>query len=118
MGCLKVIYKRKKRHFILWHRNATDTRISLDEVEKVSYHRQKDMESAESIMEYLQYIQKHDKYKPSMNTDYRKLPRDTKRQKVYYNAAKKREKKRSAKRVERLFSLIEQQEGIRHLSFC
>lgn len=39
-GCWKIIYKRDKQHFILLHRNYANGRTSLEDVEKVPYHRQ------------------------------------------------------------------------------
>lgn len=67
---------------------------------------------------YIKSIQKHDTYKPIMLSDYRQLPRDTKEQKKYYNAAKRRDKRRSAKRLDMLFAVIESQQGMKQLSYC
>jgi len=118
VGCWKIIYKTRMQKFILLHRNYVSGRIGLDEVENAPYHRQGDIAQAGSIMKYLKYIQKHDEFKQSMPEDYHQMPRDTKRQKTYYNAAKKRADRRSAKRLDNLFLMIERQEGIKQLSFC
>lgn len=59
-----------------------------------------------------------DEFKQNAPKNYRKLSQNTKRQKMYYKAAKKREEKRSAKRLDSLFQLIEKQEGIKQLSCC
>lgn len=118
VGCWKIIYKRGMQQFILLHRNFVKGRISLDEVEHGAYHRQGDIAQAGSIMKYLKYIQKHDDFKQSMPDDYRQMPQDTKRQKAYYNAAKKRADRRSARRLDNLFIMIERKEGIKQLSFC
>lgn len=113
VGCWKIIYKIREQRFILFHRNYVNGRVRMEDVEKVSFHRQGDMPEAGSIMKYLKYINGHDKFKQNMPQDYRKLPQNTKRQKLYYRTAKKREEKLSAKRLDRLFLLIENQEGIK-----
>nr|WP_300840197.1 hypothetical protein [uncultured Acetatifactor sp.] len=69
-------------------------------------------------MKYLKYIKEHDRFKQNAPKDYRKLPQSTERQKRYYRTAKKREEKRSAKRLDSLFLMIEKQEGIKQLSYC
>lgn len=117
-GCWKIIYKRDKQHFILLHRNYVNGHISLENVEKVPYHRQGDMAEASTIMKYLKYIRAHDNFKQMMPKDYHKMPQSTKRQKAYYKAAKQREARKSARRVDDLFAMIECKEGIRELSFC
>ena len=90
----------------------------MEDVEKVPYHRQGDMAEASTIMKYLKYIRAHDDFKQMMPRDYHKMPRSTKRQKAYYEAAKQREARKSARRVDNLFGMIERKEGIRELSFC
>ena len=116
VGCWKIIYKYRDQRFILLHRNYVKGRIALEDVEKAPFHRQGDMSEAGSIMKYLKYIKEHDEFKQKAPKDYRKLPQDTERHRRYYRAAKKREEKRSAKRLDRLFHLIETQEGIKPLS--
>lgn len=69
-------------------------------------------------MKYLKYIKSHDEFKQNMPADYRQMPRNTRQQKVYYKSAKKRAEKRSARRLDSLFGLIERQNGIKSLSFC
>lgn len=118
VGCWKIVYKRSIQKFILLHRNYVSGRISLDEADSAPFHRQGDMAEAGSIMKYLKYIRNHDEFKQSMPADYRKLPRDTRKQKVYYESAKRRAEQCSARRLDNLFSLVERQEGIKSLSFC
>lgn len=118
VGCWKIVYKKGNQKFILLHRNYVDGRIALDEVDNAPYHRQGDMGEAGSIMKYLKYIQKHDAFKQNMPTDYRHMPRNTKRQKAYYRSAKRKAQKCSARRLDSLFVLIEGQQNIKSLSFC
>lgn len=125
VGCWKIMYMHKKQKFTLYHRNYVNGRVRLADVERAPYHQQKDKPVAKSIMSYMDYIRKHDEFIQSMPSDfrlskedYRKLPRATAKQRHYYNAARKREERRKARRVDNLFLLIEQQEGMRELSFC
>lgn len=118
VGCWKIVYKRSIQKFILLHRNYTNDHIGLDEVENAPFHRQGDMPESGNIMKYLKYIKEHDEFKRNMPADYRQMPRDTKQQKAYYRAAKRRSERRSAKRMDRLFALIERREGIKSESFC
>lgn len=117
-GCWKILYIKSIQKFILHHKNHVEGRIALEEIENGGYHRQWDVETAKSIMDYLQYIQKHDTYKPIMLSDYHQLPRDSKEQKKYYNVARRRDKRRSARRVDMLFAMIESQHGMKQISYC
>lgn len=118
VGCWKIVYKIRDQKFILLHRNYVNGRIDLKEAENAPFHRQSDMPESGNILKYLKYIRKHDEFKQNAPEDYHQMPQDTKQQKVYYRAAKRRAEKRSARRVDRLFALIERKEGIKDLSFC
>ncbi|MCM1049997.1 MAG: hypothetical protein NC433_16395 [Clostridiales bacterium] len=118
VGCWKIIYKIRDQIFILLHRNYVNGRIELEDAEKAPFHRQGDIPESGSIMKYLKYIKAHDEFKYNAPNDYRTLPQNTARQKLYYNTAKKRAEKSSAKRLDMLFCLIEKQEGINPLSCC
>ena len=118
VGCWKILYTKGSQKFILLHRNYVSGRIGLEEVEDIPYHRQGDMPEAYSIMKYVKYIKKHDEFKKNPPADYRTMPRDTKRQKSFYRTAKRRAERASAKRLDALFVMIEQREGIKSLSYC
>lgn len=107
IGCWKIVYNPKEDCFSLYHRNATESFIELDEVEEKSYHRQKDVYTNTSVIEYLKYIAKHDQIKALSAMDYRRMPKDSEKQKRMAKAAKKREEKKNRKRVDELFKLIE-----------
>ncbi|MCM1537868.1 MAG: hypothetical protein NC254_05685 [bacterium] len=118
VGCWKIVYRRGSQRFLLLHRNHVNGRIGLDETERVPFHRQWDVPEAESIMKYLRYIKDHDEFKRNKPADYRQMPRDTKKQKAYYRTAKRRAQRKSARRLDRLFVMIEREEGMKSLSFC
>lgn len=116
-GCWKILYKKSRQKFMLLHRNYVKGRITLNEINKVPYHHQGDIPFSRSIMKYVKYIQAHDEFKVS-SVDYRTMPQATERQRTYYRAAKRREEKRSDRRLDNLFLMIERKEGIKQLSFC
>lgn len=118
VGCWKIHYKKHEQKFILFHRNFVKGHIALEDVEKAPYHRQKDMYEAGSVMKLLQYIQGHDEFRQFGPADYRQMPQRTRRQRNYYKSAKRLQEKRDARRVDYLFRLIEQKEGIKQLSVC
>lgn len=118
VGCWKIHYRKREQKYILFHRNYVKGRIALEEVEKAPYHRQKDMSESRRIMQYLRYIYEHDKFVQYGPKDYRQMPQKTRKQKYYYQAAKHRQERQSARRVDYLFRLIEQKEGIKQLSVC
>lgn len=118
VGCWKIHYKKREQKFILFHRNFVKGHIALEDIEKAPYHRQKDMYEAGSILKLLQYIQGHDEFRQFGPADYRQMPQRTRRQRNYYQAAKRIQEKRSARRVDYLFRMIEQKEGIKQLSVC
>ncbi len=102
---------------MLLHRNYVNGHIALDEINNVPYHYQGDFPFSNSIMKYVKHIQAHDEFKVS-SVDYRTMPQSTERQRSYYRTAKRRAEKRSARKLVSLFTMIEQKEGIRSLSFC
>lgn len=117
-GCWKLVYSIWNQQFTLFHRNRVDGRISLDEVDEIPFHRQRDMPESGSITKYLHYIKEHDNFKMNGPADYRKMPRDTKRQKKYYNSAKRRAERKEYKRLDMLFLQIESEQNLKPVSIC
>lgn len=114
----KIVYRTYRQKFILFHCVNDGARPSLGELELIHYHRQGDIWEARSIAKCLSYIGAHDEFKMKMPDDYRKMPRDTKRQKRYYESAKRREAKKNERRLDNLFCMIEEKEGIKKYSIC
>ena len=53
------------------------------------FHCQRDVLETDSVLSLVNYVIKHDKAKKIMQEDYRNLPRRTKKQKRYYEQAKR-----------------------------
>lgn len=93
--------------YILYHLNQFDAHVPTRDLMKRSFHRQSDVKQTASLSSLIKYIYRHDQAKEIMEEDYRKLPRSTKRQKKYYWQAKKREQRRSIRRVDELFAMLD-----------
>lgn len=72
-----------------------------------NFHRQFDVKATASMEKIVGYIIAHDKAKVTLMDDYRKLPQNTKRQKKYYRAAERREKRKKMKWLDTLFASLE-----------
>ena len=97
--------------------------MPLEQAIQGDYHRQGDVEPAESLLKLIRYIADHDKAILIIRDDYRKLPQSTKRQKKYYRQAERRvkrlEQRQSRQRMEDLFREIEEKDPeMRRLAFC
>lgn len=119
IGCWKLVYCRKYSDFVLYHRNHAKGIVPITEVEKDNYHKQSDSFEFNSIMGAADYIVKHDNAKKILSIgSYRDLPRATKKQKQYYNAAKKKARRNDIRRIDSLFRQIEEQRAVKQYSFC
>ena len=107
-GFWKVCWERDMG-FILYHLNQQeyDPDRPMGFLKNRGFHRQKDVKPTNSLAKILNYVVNHDRAKAIIATDYRKLPRCTKRQKVYYNRTDKKIRRQRVRRVEELFRKIE-----------
>lgn len=95
--------------FMLFHLNCFDPFLSTELMMDGRYHRQKDVKPTLSLVKILNYVREHDKAKETMETDYRKLPQDTKRQRKYYRQAESRHRRQQMRRVDELFAMLDRQ---------
>lgn len=101
------IFLADNREYILYHRNVLEKDKSFEELIHGSFHRQQDVKGTHSLEKILNYVKEHDKAKVIMDEDWRKLPTRTKKQKKYYKAAERRDKKRQVRNVFSLFAQLE-----------
>ena len=111
ISCWKIVYLKREGVFVLYHRNHTKRHIKRSEIFKCGYHLQKDVSEKKMIQEFFDYIRKHDTFRTDEYKDYKKLPRDTKQQKEYYNKAKKKNRRKGIRTVDRLFAEIERKDA-------
>ena len=95
--------------------------MNFKEATHGDFHRQSDVKAkaTESMEKLVEYIIAHDRAKITIMDDYRKLPKSTKKQKKYYKAAKRSNKKQAMRRLDSIFAALEQsQSGMKRYSFC
>ena len=116
IGCWKLVYVRRTREIVLYHRNRSKVEVNFECPQYESYHRQEDVPHAGSISHYLKYIYEHDRFKQSeMNG----TPITTFSSKKSKKLAEKSRKKNAQRRVDYLFSMLERQNaGYKKLSYC
>lgn len=111
--------KEELGKYLLYHRNTYSAWMSFNEAIHGDFHRQSDVKATKSMEKIVDYIVAHDRAKVIMMDDYRKLPKSTKRQKQYYRAAERKDRRNSMKRLDSIFAALEQaQAGIKKYSFC
>ena len=108
IGFWKVSENRYEA-YLLWHRNTYNKDIPFEKARRGQFHRQSDLGATYSLDKIIDYILAHDRAKAIMRVDYRQLPQSTKKQKMYYKKAEKKQKIKDCKRVEYLFKILESQ---------
>lgn len=73
------------------------------------YHKQGDITSS-SILEYLNYIYKHDRWRSDQISEYRKLPQHTRKQRKRYKQEKKKAKRYAVSRVLNLIDRMQREQ--------
>lgn len=63
VGLWKICYSAKSENFVLYHGNRSNPQLAPREMKTAFFHRQTDELTADSIMQYLVYIHKHDDYR-------------------------------------------------------
>lgn len=91
------------------NRNCFDQAVSDHELMKRNFHRQVDVDTTTRINKIIKYIADHDKAKKIMEENWRNLPKQTKKQKDYYKQARKRERRKSIRRVDDIFKQLEEE---------
>lgn len=118
IGFWKTYYNVGKGGYVLYHRNTYTNGMDFTYATNGEFHRQTDFKPTESMEKMVDYICAHDKAKVTIMDDYRKLPKNTKKQRKYYNSAKNKAKKKDIRRVYNLFDMLEKQEELKKVSFC
>lgn len=101
VGFWKVIWRENSGRWHLFHLNSGkfDPKAPSKNLMRRSFHRQYDLRETPSINKVVNYIREHDKSIVDTEGDYHKLPKTTKKQKRYYEQAKKRAKRKSVRNV-------------------
>ena len=96
----KIVTEEGKRGISLYHGNREryNTLRWENGMLQHHYHKQGDITSS-SILEYLNYIYKHDCWRSSQMDEYRQLPKRTRKQRKRYKEEKKRSDRYAVSRV-------------------
>ena len=110
MGFWRIKYYPDTRYFRLYHGNFKPKSAEIRAYRWKDYHFQKDIPHARRLMEYITYIKKHDDYRRMGEDNFKALPQDSKKQKMYYRRAVNRKKREDRNRVNRLFAMLERED--------
>lgn len=110
-GFWKMMWSNDEAGYRLYHLNKDhySTNAKDTQLMRRQFHRQKDVKTTKRIGTIVTYIFNHDKAKRIMKDDWKKLPRQTQQQKEYYNKVKKKERRKSIRRVEDIFKQLERE---------
>lgn len=106
LNCWKLIYSRSAEKIVIYHRNASEREIDFERPDQENYHLQIDIKYVKNIQNALKYIYEHDKYWMS---EQRGSTISHFSSKKYEKQAKKRQRKHSIEKVDKLFRLLETQ---------
>lgn len=119
VGFWKVFLKEELGEYLLYHRNTYSAGVDFEEAIHGEFHRQADVKATESMGKIVEYIVVHDRAKITIMDDYRKLPKSTKKQKKYYKAAERKDRRNAMRRLDSIFASLEQSQAeIKQYSFC
>ena len=115
----KIYLNETSGKYVLHHKNKYNRDMNMNQIIRGEYHKQKDIKPMEDICNLITYIGEHDKAKLIIMDDYRKLPKQTNKQRKYYRQAEKREKRQSKSRTEYLFRKLEAENpNLKKMSIC
>lgn len=116
MGFWKLVYSRHLEKIAIYHRNASDNPVDMNNLKDERFHRQKDIQYAETIEALLSYIYEHDKYKKAVSLGQKNIQYSSKK---YERSAAKRERRQNINRVNYLFRMLESEhKDYKELSYC
>lgn len=101
------IFEKENVGYLLYHRNVFRDELSSETMMHGDFHRQGDAAATDSVAKLISYVIAHDKAKRIIENDYRKLPRRTEKQKKYYKAAERKDRRKKMARLNQLFDMLE-----------
>ena len=115
MGLWKVI-DDNAGEYLLYHLNSSmfDREASIAKLAARTFHRQGDVAPTQNLYNLVNYIYRHDKAKSRADGDYRKLPKKTKTQKRYYKQAKKKDRRKKLRSIDKIFKELENERRTEH----
>ena len=111
-GFWKAIWRPEPGEWHLFHMNnhgykCFNAELSTKKLARGSFHRQEDFHPTAKFNKIIQYVTDHDKNRKIILDDYRKMPKNTPKQRKYFRQAKERKKRNAIRRVEEIFKSLE-----------
>ena len=100
------IFNHGEMKYTLYHLNHFDPQRPTERMIHGAFHRQSDLNPSASPNQILRYIIKHDEAKKIIADDYRKLPQKSRREKKYYEIAKRRDRRQKGRRLNMLLDSL------------
>lgn len=100
------IFGSGEMKYSLYHLNRFDSSLPTERMIRGTFHRQNDVKPSSSPNQLIRYILKHDEAMKIIADDYRKLPQHTRKEKKYYEIAKRRDRRQKGRRVNRLLDSL------------
>lgn len=115
-GFWKLFYRARSQDWHLFHMNhkgykSFNPNLKPKVLMRGSFHRQEDFKPTVHPGKALTYIKSHDKNYGIAETDIRRLPKNTAKQRVHYRQQKCRKKRESIKNVYKIFDELERKKG-------
>ena len=98
------MYTKADLQYKLYHLNAFDPSLPTELMKHGRFHHQSDVKLSTSPNRIIQYIIKHDEAKKIIADDYRKLPQSSRKEKKYYEIARRRDQRQKRRQ---LYSLLD-----------
>lgn len=100
------LYTKADMQYRLYHLNKFDPNLTTEQMMHGKYHRQSDVKQSTSPNRIINYIIKHDEAKKIIAVDYRNLPQSTRKEKKYYEIARKRDHRQKKRQLYNLLDCI------------
>ena len=100
------MYTKGDLQYRLYHLNNFDQALTTEQMMHGKYHHQADVKLSTSPNSIITYIIKHDEAKKIIAVDYRNLPQNSRKEKKYYNIAKKRDHRQKRRQLSNLLDCI------------
>ena len=106
------IARNSQHRFSLWHGNTESYEKCRKENGRIihKYHAQIDIRSSMSILYFIEYIINHDAWRSEQASDYKSLPKNTKKQKKAYRESKRKAEARAKLNVYNLLERLHYEE--------
>jgi hypothetical protein len=114
VGFWKLIWREQYGNWVLFHMNHRGYKMFNPELPskilmRGSFHRQEDFKATTSVAKALQYIESHDKAYRLGEEDYKRMPKNTQKQRLRYRQQRNRKQRESIHNVLTIINNLEKE---------